>query len=143
MKVLQGCGAEPRCPKRTPSEQATRRSGSPKAYPNCSYIDETLRTTQLPPYCCTRGLVLCCLSDHSGRDGCREGHIVIPSQGHCWGVVFGNWIHDRVGFGGICDSVCRSCQYARFPLFLHPVGARLRTYRFLQSMGDCDPSQSH
>ena len=34
-----------------------------------------------------------------------------------------------------------STRVSRF--FLHPVGARLRTYRFLQSMGDCDPSQSH
>jgi len=118
--IFQGCRAESRCSARTPFEQVVRRSGSPKAYPNCSHINETFRTTQLPPYYCTRGLVLCRLSDHLRRDGRREGHIVISGQGHCRGVVFGNWIRDRVEFDVIRDQVCRSCQYAHFPLLCTP-----------------------
>ena len=35
-------------------------------------------------------------------------------------MVFGNWIRDRVEFGGIGDQVRRSCKYARFPLFCTP-----------------------
>ena len=117
---FQGCGAKPRCSTRIPLEQVVRRSRSSEAYPNCSHIDETLRTTQLPPYCCTRGLVLRLLSDHLCRDGHREGHIVISGQGHCRAVVFGNWIRDRVEFGGICHPVCGGSQYAHFPFHCTP-----------------------
>jgi len=117
--IFQGCG-EPRCSTRTPSEQVFRRPRSTEAWPICSHIDETLRATELPPYCCTRGLVLRRLSDHLCSDGHREGHIVIPGQGHCRAVVFGNWIRDWVEFGGICDKVRRSCKYARFPLCRTP-----------------------
>ena len=120
--MLQGSGAEPRCSKRTPSEQVVRRSRSPKDYQICSHIDETFRTTQLPPYCCTRSLVLRSLSDHSRRDGCREGHDVVSGQGHCRGVVFWNWTRDRVESGDIGDPVRRSCKYARFPFFFAPRG---------------------
>ena len=109
--------AKPRCSKRTSSEQVIiGRSGAPKAYQSYSHIDKTLRTTQLPPYCCTRGLVLRRLSDHLRRDSYREGHIVISGQGHCRGVVFRNRIRDRVEFDDVCDQVRRSCQCARFSL---------------------------
>jgi len=117
---FQGCGAEPRCTTRIPSEKVVRRSGSPKACPNRSHIDETFRTTQLPPYYCTRSLVLRRLSDYLCRDSCREGHIVISGQGHCWAVVYGSWSRDRVEFGGICDHVRGSCQYVHFSLLCTP-----------------------
>ena len=106
--ILQGCGAEP------------RRSRPRKAYPNCSHINKMLRTTQLPPYLCTHSLVLRRLSDNLRRDNYREGHIIISGQGHCRGVVFGNWARDRVEFGDICDQVRRSCKYAHFPLCRTP-----------------------
>ena len=60
------------------------------------------------------------LSDHLCRDGCRQGHIVISSQSHCRGVVFGDWVRDRVEFDVIRDQVRGSCQYAHFPLLCTP-----------------------
>jgi len=60
------------------------------------------------------------LPDHLCRDGCRERHIVIPGQGHCRTVVFGDWIRDRVEFGCAGHPVRGSSQYAYISLLCAP-----------------------